>query len=1068
MIQINKNQLPSMRESGSVDNTEKYTVAEYESRGLRLKDLAERITSQLDTHFILYDYKGNIYTDNEDVIQILKDEYPSGNYPAYSNPTKGFSYDDMGIEWDNILKLQENGNYEWSNYLYVPKWYYIYRKLAKLLVSFRGHNILVDDPVNSNSVGNLLYRELISNKNFIANNEWVIKFGSNWKVESLDPIHIFASINNNKLGHNKRIKRINILFEILDDDFQDDYKDINFDGCPAPMTINIIGARDEDVQKEVWNTFYEVMDKSQESEIDFSKIQKWYGINIGAFTIFLFWIDAKNFLPLDKNTENLLEKSERKFIFPKTYEEYKKSLIKKNTNIYLILALVSYNRKLEDTLNAKDKEKLSYYLNYIATDDNWNPIIGPKIEAIAFINETKVFTIPSPGPRVSIENIDDSDIKDLVLSNNFKLIAIRPLTKCNEKYLKTLKEKEYYILDKSYSIEDNKIIVDSNNDISLFNLDNIKLNINAIVGKNGTGKSTIVELLFALIHNISIQKEILKNDKDDEGSKDIKKIENLNVELFFENDYIYKIVLENDNFKCFKYKKDNDYKENKKYKFDLIEDNIADSFKIENLFYTIAVNYSQHSLNSLNIGKWIKNLFHKNDAYQTPIVIEPYRNNGNIDVNKQESLVKQRLLANLLLQLEDGVSKENNPRQLTEFYEAVKLEVTFNESKFKEKSPEIRAKYLDKINEENKVLFYSIFNVDFNNISHSMKKYLEEYIFIKLIKISLTYAHYYKYFKENKKLIKSKEYFERLLEDDSHITYKLKQAVNFLKYKDLQFENMDILNIENYSNNIEKIKQKNNDEVINRYLPPTLFDIDIILDNNINFSTLSSGEKQKIYSVNSILYHINNINSVEKTLHNYKHINIILDEIELYFHPELQRNYLSYLHHTISKSNSNNILGINILFVTHSPFILSDIPNTKILFLDKDIKDINYKTISSTKEIKTFGANIHELLINGFFMNNSIGEFALKEIKKIVEFHHEVMSLKDEKLLEEKEKKYNDLKEKFYFIQEHIGEDYISGIIKNHLIDIEKRLNSNSFRTKRIEALKKELEFLERGYDDKD
>lgn len=129
-----------------------------------------------------------------------------------------------------------------------------------------------------------------------------------------------------------------------------------------------------------------------------------------------------------------------------------------------------------------------------------------------------------------------------------------------------------------------------------------------------------------------------------------------------------------------------------------------------------------------------------------------------------------------------------------------------------------------------------------------------------------------------------------------------------------------------------------------------------------------------------------------------------MDEIELYFHPELQRNYLSYLHHTISKSNSNNILGINILFVTHSPFILSDIPNTKILFLDKDIKDINSKTISSTKEIKTFGANIHELLINGFFMNNSIGEFALKEIKTIVEFHNEVMSLKDEKLLEEKEK----------------------------------------------------------------
>ena len=1057
-----------MRENGSVENTEKYSIAEYEPRGLRLKDLAERIASQLDSYFILYDYKGNIYTNNENVIQILKDEYPSGNYPAYSNPTDGFSYDNMNIEWDSLLQLQENGNYAWADYTYIPKWYYIYRKLAKLLVSFRGNNILVDDPINSNSVGNLLYRELISDKDFIANNEWIIKFDSKWKVKSLDPIHIFASLNNNKLGYDKRIKRINILFRILDDNFKDDYKDINFDGCPAPMTINIIGARDEDTQKEVWNTFYEIMDKSQNSEINFSKIREWYGIDIGAFTIFLFWIDAKNFLPLDKNTDNLLAKSERKFTFPKTYEEYKKLLIKKNTNIYLILALVSYNRKLEKTLDTKDKEKLSYYLNYIATDDNWNPIPGPEIKAI-HIPEDHIEVITNFRPNVRVEIVDE----DIVPSNNFKLIAIRPLSKCNEKYIKTLKEEEYYIFDKSYMIEGKKIIVNANTDISLFDLDNMKLNINAIVGKNGTGKSTIVELLFALIYNISILKEILKNREDNEESEEIKKIEDLNVELFYENDYIYKIVLENNDFKCFKYKKDNNYAESnneksKKYKFNLIEDNIADSFSIENLFYTIAVNYSQHSFNSINIGGWIKSLFHKNDAYQTPIVIEPYRKNGDIDVNKQESLVKQRLLANLLLQLEDGINKENNPRQLTEFYEAIELKITFNESRFKDKYSEIRAKFLGDITEENKTLLYSIFNIDFENISHSLKQYIEDYIFIKLIKISLTYEHYYKYFKKNRKLTKPKEYFERLLADDSHITYKLKQAVNFLKYKDLQFENMDILNIEEHSDNIEKIKQKNNDEVINRYLPPTLFDIDIILEDDINFTTLSSGEKQKIYSVNSILYHINNVNSVEENLHKYKHINIILDEIELYFHPELQRNYLSHLHHTISKSNSNNILAVNILFVTHSPFILSDIPDTKILFLEKQSQDKGkeLKTIPSKKEIKTFGANIHELLINGFFMNNSIGEFALKEIKAIVKFHHEVISIKEESLLKDKEKSYNDLKDRFYFIQEHIGEDYISGIVKNHLIDIERKLNSNSFKSKRIEDLKKELEDLQRDTND--
>ena len=339
------------------------------------------------------------------------------------------------------------------------------------------------------------------------------------------------------------------------------------------------------------------------------------------------------------------------------------------------------------------------------------------------------------------------------------------------------------------------------------------------------------------------------------------------------------------------------------------------------------------------------------------------------------------------------------------------------------------------------------------------------YIFIKLIRISLTYSHYNRWFKDENKFINTKEYFETLLNDTSHITYKLKQAVNFLKYKELQYTHNEIVDIEVCSNQIERIKQENNDEVINRYLPPSLFDIDIILENEINFNTLSSGEKQKIYSVNSILYHLNNIDSVQGYLKQYKNVNIVLDEIELYFHPELQRSYLNHLHNTISKTNSNNILGLNILFVTHSPFILSDIPDTKILFLEKDSKDIQSKTIASKKKIKTFGANIHDLLINGFFMDNSIGEYALKEIKNIVNFHYEVMNLKDE-ILEEKENQYNNLKDKFYFIQEHIGEEYISGIIKNHLMDIEKKLDSDSFKVKRIEALKKELQDLEDNSND--
>ena len=1047
-----------MREDGSVKNTEKYTIAEYENRGLRLEDLAERIASQLDSHFILYDYKGNIYTDNDDVIQILKDEYPSGDYPSYGNPIEGFGHDNMNIEWDRLLQLQEDNNYIWIDYHYIPKWYYIYRKLAKLLIDFRGHDILVDDSVNNNFIGSLLYRELTSDKDFITNNEWVIKFGSVWKVRSLDPIHIFASLNGNKLGNTKRISRINILFRILDENFEDDYKNINFDGCPAPMIVSIIGARDEDSQKEVWNLFYEIMNKSQSSNVNFSQIPKWYGIDIGAFTIFLFWIDAKNFLPLDKNTESLLKKYHKIDKLPTTYAKYKKLLTTKKTNLYLLLALVSYDNKKQELLSEENKQKL---LNYLESKE----YVTLKKDLVHSKKKNKVLDIS----LVKKEHIIEE-------SNNFKLISIKPLPKCNKQYLKTLKEDELYIFDKAYTIDDEGIKVNKKIDLSLFDLKNLNININAIVGKNGTGKSTIVELLFALINNISYMKKV---------NKDIIKIDELKVELIFESTSLYKIIVYDDTLKVYQYEKEgNQYTNPKK-----LDNN---KFSLDELFYSIAVNYSQHSLNSLHMGLWIDSLFHKNDAYQTPIVIEPYREEGNFNINRQEELIKQRLLSNLLLQ-EDSDDKKNTPRQLTEFYRAESLELIFDLKKIFYKTDDIRQIDIQNIYKDEKndiALIYRSFENEYIDILKILyKKYdikiipnksfgnddfriytfedkVHLYILKKLVSIVIRYKKYQDFFNLTEvKFNNINKYINTLYKDTSHICYKLKQAINFLKFESLieKKEDKQFLNIEELSNNIEKIKLANKEEklTINELIPPSFFSVDIILENEINFNSLSSGEKQKIYSVNSILYHINNINSVDSSLIQYKKINIILDEIELYFHPELQRNYLTYLLHSISKANTNNVLGINILFVTHSPFILSDIPDSKILFLEKNINDIKAKTINSKRNIKTFGANIHELLINGFFMNDSSGEFSLKKIKQIVDFHYKVMqNNENQEGLDILKKKYINKKEEFYFIQEHIGEEYITGIIKNHIEDIERKLNHKNFRTKRIEDLESELAHL--------
>ena len=165
------------------------------------------------------------------------------------------------------------------------------------------------------------------------------------------------------------------------------------------------------------------------------------------------------------------------------------------------------------------------------------------------------------------------------------------------------------------------------------------------------------------------------------------------------------------------------------------------------------------------------------------------------------------------------------------------------------------------------------------------------------------------------------------------------------------------------------------------FLPPPLFERDIFFKKvgstqcDIVFDSLSSGEKQMLYSLGAIVYHLQNLNNT--LLVRYRNVNVILEEIELYFHPEYQRAYVQKLLDMIRGSHLNNIESVNILFVTHSPFILSDIPKNNVLFLNDG------RSVSEMQE-NTFGANIHMILQNAFFLNGvTIGDFARDKINKL-------------------------------------------------------------------------------------
>ncbi len=131
------------------------------------------------------------------------------------------------------------------------------------------------------------------------------------------------------------------------------------------------------------------------------------------------------------------------------------------------------------------------------------------------------------------------------------------------------------------------------------------------------------------------------------------------------------------------------------------------------------------------------------------------------------------------------------------------------------------------------------------------------------------------------------------------------------------------------------------------------------------------------------MYHLRYLDSVDNRLHKikykYQRINLIFDEIELYYHPEFQRNFIQDFLFAVERCNLNTIKNINCVFITHSPFILSDIPNSNILFLDKG----EQKSTST----ESFAANIHDMLAKKFFMENGlIGEFAKKTLEDLISF----------------------------------------------------------------------------------
>ena len=143
-------------------------------------------------------------------------------------------------------------------------------------------------------------------------------------------------------------------------------------------------------------------------------------------------------------------------------------------------------------------------------------------------------------------------------------------------------------------------------------------------------------------------------------------------------------------------------------------------------------------------------------------------------------------------------------------------------------------------------------------------------------------------------------------------------------------------------------------------------------------------------------------------------MNVIFDEVELYYHPEMQRQFTNIMLKTLRSIRFSNMRGINIMIVTHSPFVLSDIPDCNVLCLgDGD-------QLAS----KTLGGNIMEMLGNSFFMENSIGDVIKEEIAAIVDLYNRAVREKEPVGIE-----YDNKRARFKYICKNIGDDFLKQML---------------------------------------
>jgi len=152
---------------------------------------------------------------------------------------------------------------------------------------------------------------------------------------------------------------------------------------------------------------------------------------------------------------------------------------------------------------------------------------------------------------------------------------------------------------------------------------------------------------------------------------------------------------------------------------------------------------------------------------------------------------------------------------------------------------------------------------------------------------------------------------------------------------------------------------------------PNNFDYDFLELNEGStpkyFSGLSGGERALYYQYLMIQ---RQLREVLEHRGSGTTVFLLMDEPDLGLHPEWQRKYIDLMHRTLGVHG----VKIQMILATHSPFVISDLPAQNIIYL-KEFKE-------KFSNQKTFGQNLYSLLESSFFLSSPQGEFAKQQLER--------------------------------------------------------------------------------------